>query len=332
NPEEIARLGVAVGDRVRIERAGDVIPQVAEVVEKGAENERNDRGGDGSRQQSDHYEFPERCPVCDSPVERDGPVAFCTGGLACEAQLERAIGHYATRRGLDIEGLGEERIEQLREAGLLDSLPDLYRLDREALADLDGWGETSADNLLREVEDAREPPLGDFLSALSIPSVGYATARNLAREFGEIDALPLSPDADFDAFEERLETVDDVGPTVARTVREFFESEENRAVLADLLSEVDPQPATVDDAGDALDGLTFVFTGSMSITRSEAEELVQSRGANATGSVSGNTDYLVAGESPGGTKLDDAEANDVPVIDEDEFRELLEERGVDYSA
>ncbi|MFC4359412.1 NAD-dependent DNA ligase LigA [Halobium salinum] len=336
NPEEIARLGVAVGDTVRVKRAGDVIPQVAEVVEKGESHDRED--GEGSEDgpdgpENDHYAFPEHCPVCDSPVERDGPVAFCTGGLACDAQLERAIGHYATRRGLDIEGLGEERIEQLRDAGLLDSLPALYRLGREELADLEGWGETSADNLLREVEDAREPPLGDFLSALSIPSVGYSTANNLAREFERIEAFPLDADADFDAFEGRLQTVPDVGPTVARTVREFFESEENRAVLNDLLGEVDPQPVDVDEGtADALDGLTFVFTGSLSMSRSDAQELVRSYGANATGSVSGNTDYLVVGENPGQTKRDDAEANDVPVIDEDEFRELLEERGVEYPA
>jgi DNA ligase (NAD+) len=329
NPEEIERLGVAVDDRVRVKRAGDVIPQVAEVVEKGGEGGE----GDGAPGSDSHFEFPERCPVCDSPVERDGPVAFCTGGLACDAQLERAVVHYASRSGLDIEGLGEERVEGLRAVGLLDSLPSLYRLEPEDLVELEGWGEKSAENLVGEVETAHEPPLDEFLSALSIPSVGASTARNVAREFERIEAFPLSADADFDAFEERLQEVPDVGPTVARTVREFFESEENRRVLTELLEEVDPQPVETeaDDAG-ALDGETFVFTGSLSVSRSEAEDLVQAHGGTATASVSGNTDYLVVGESPGRRKRDDAEAEDVPRIDEAAFRELLAEAGVEYPA
>jgi len=313
NPAEIADLGVAVGDRVRITRAGDVIPYVEEVVEKG-------ENADG------HFEFPETCPVCGSPVERDGPLAFCSGGLTCDAQLERTIVHYASRSGLDVEGVGPERVEQLVDAGLVEGLADLYRLDREALVDLERWGEKSAENLLDELEDAKHPPLADFLAALSIPKVGAATARSLARAFGTLDAV-------MDASTEDLRRVDDVGPAVAEVIRDFFAAAGNRAAIEDLRAVgVDPQPADAErpETGDALDGLTFVFTGSLSITRQEAQALVERHGGTATSSVSGNTDYLVVGEDAGRTKRDDAAENDVPTIDEDGFAALLDERGVDY--
>jgi DNA ligase (NAD+) len=308
NPDEIERLGVNVGDEVRIKRAGDVIPDVAEVVEK---------------RSAGTFDFPETCPVCGSPVDREGPLAFCTGGLTCEAQLVRAVDHYAMRGALDIEGLGGERVEQLVDAGLVESLPDLYRLERDELAELEGWGETSADNLVREIAAAKSPSLSNFLVGLGVPDVGGATARNLARAFGTLDAV-------IDASTEELEAVDDVGPTVAERIREFFANERNREAVAELRSlGVDPETEATAD-GDELDGLTFVFTGSLSVTRSEAQELVQSHGANATSSVSGNTDYLVAGEDPGQSKRDDADANDVPVLDEDEFAALLAEKGIDY--
>ena len=348
NPAEIARLGVGVGDRVRIERAGDVIPQVVEVVEDEAES---------------HFAFPDRCPACDSPVERDGPVAYCSGGLACPAQLERTIVHYASRGALDIEGLGEKSVAQLVEAGLVESLADLYRLEAEDLVDLDGWGETSAENLVAAIADAREPDLDDFLVGLSIPEVGGATARALAREFGSLEALlsaseatdgehedrggdtdaahatldefadtndASADDADADPFRARLETVPDVGPAVARAVAEFLRTESNRAAIDNLRSVgVDPQPVET-TGGDALDGLTFVFTGSLSVPRSDAAELVERHGGSATGSVSGATDYLVVGENPGTTKREDAAAEGVEELDEDEFAALLGEHGVDW--
>ena len=237
NPDEIDSLGVNVGDEVRVKRAGDVIPQVAEVV--------------ASR--SDHpYEFPTKCPACGSDVERDGPLAFCPNGLACPAQAERAVVHYASRGGLDIEGLGEESVEQLRESGLVETLPDLYRLPdrRDDLADLEGWGETSADNLIREIEASTEPELADFLAALGIHEVGGATARNLARHFGTFEAVRTAGEAD-------LVAVEDIGETVAHTVRDFFETEQNAAVIDDLLQLGDPQPADT-ETGDALDGLTLL--------------------------------------------------------------------------
>jgi len=297
---------------VRIKRAGDVIPDVVEVVEG---------NGDG------HFEFPGRCPACDSVVERDGPMAFCTGGLTCPAQRERSIEHYASREGLDIEGLGEKAVAQLLAAGLIADAADLYELTVAELADLERWGETSATNLVDELDAAREPPLADFLTALGIPDVGGVTARNLASEFGDFEAIrTAADDGDTDAFE----AVPDVGPTVAASIVDFFESEGNREVIERLLTHVDPQPAD-QSAGDALDGLTFVFTGSLDgMTRGDAQDIVERHGGSATSSVSGDTDFLVVGDNPGQTKRDDAEGEGVPQLDGREaFEAKLREYGVD---
>lgn len=310
NPEEIAEMNVNVGDEVKIERAGDVIPYVAEVTQKQSEG---------------HYEFPDHCPVCDSAVEFDGPMAYCTGGLACTAQLVRAVQYYASDDGLDIEGLGGERVEQLVEAGLLeDSLADLYRIEEEDLRELEGWGEKSAENLLGELDASKHPRLHEFLSALGIPKVGPATAADLERDFEDFEAIRA-------ATEEELEQVDGIGPKVAAQITEFFASEQNERAIDDLLEAVGPlETPDETETGDELEGLTFVFTGSLSVTRSEAQELVEDHGANATSSVSGNTDYLVTGDSPGASKLDDAEDEDVSVLDEAEFEELLAENGIEW--
>jgi DNA ligase (NAD+) len=337
NPAEVERLGVGVGDRVRVERAGDVIPQVVEVVE--------DRS-DG------HFRVPERCPACDSAVVRDGPVAHCSGGLACEAQLERTVVHYASRGALDVEGLGEKSVAQLVDAGLVGSLADLYRLEVDDLVDLEGWGERSAANLVAAIDDARTPALADFLVGLSIPEVGGATARNLAREFGSVEALLAASEADGadgsdpdhatldefvdggddegeDPFLARLRTVPDVGPAVARSVAGFLRTGANREAIDDLLA-VGVEPEPVEAGGEALDGLTVVFTGSLSVSRDEAEALVERHGGRATGSVSGATDYLVVGEDPGTAKREDAAAEGVPELDEAGFADLLGARGVDW--
>jgi DNA ligase (NAD+) len=308
NPAEIERLGVDVGDRVRVQRAGDVIPQVVEVLET----------DDGSTTVT----FPDTCPVCDSPVERDGPLAFCTGGLACPAQLERAIEHYASRDALDIEGLGEERVEQLMDAGLVETLPDLYELGRAELAALEGWGTRSAENLLEELEAAREPTLADFLVGIGVPQVGPSTARALARHFGTFEGIR-------DATEPELQDVGDVGPTVAAEIRGFFDSERNAAIIDELLAHVEPQAAET-AAGDELDGLTVVFTGALEkYTREEAQTLVERHGGSATSSVSGNTDYLVLGENPGQTKQADADERGVELLEEADFDALLAERGIE---
>ncbi|WP_160134356.1 NAD-dependent DNA ligase LigA [Halococcus salsus] len=309
NPGELEALGANVGDRVRLKRAGDVIPYVVEVVED---------GGEGT------FAFPDYCPQCESAIERDGPLAFCTGGISCPAQLQRALEHYASRGGLDIEGLGEERIEQLLETDLVESIPDLYDLRTADLAALDGWGEKSAENLRTELDASKTPALSEFITALGVPEVGSTTATALARTFGDLDSV-------MDASEDDLQAVPDIGPRVANEVHEFFESERNRETIAGLRERgVEPETAATEAGGDELDGLTFVFTGALAdSTREEAEALVERHGANSTGSVSGNTDYLVVGDEPGQTKRDDAAAEDVPELTESEFVDLLDEYGIE---
>jgi DNA ligase (NAD+) len=307
NPEQIAELGVSVGDTVRLKRAGDVIPYVETVID-----------GDGE----DWFDFPDRCPVCDSPVEREGPLAFCTGGIACPAQLRRAIRHYASRSGLDIEGLGEKTVDQLIDAGLVEELPDLYTLSKRELTALDGWGETSARNLLSELEASKRPSLSDFLSALGVPGVGQTTASDIARHFGTFDAI-------LEASETELQQLDGIGPKTAAEIRTFFGSDRNREIVAELREQgVDPQSAEAAD--ETLEGMTFVFTGALEeMTREEARELIERHGGSATTSVSGNTDYLVVGADPGQSKREDAEEHGVPTIDPDEFEELLAEYGIE---
>ncbi|MFB6162563.1 MAG: NAD-dependent DNA ligase LigA [Halococcoides sp.] len=310
NPSEIESLGVAVGDEVEVLRAGDVIPSVEEVT---------DSASDG------HFEFPDTCPVCGTPIERDGPLAFCPAGLACEAQLEEAIVHYGSREGLDIEGLGEESVTQLLEAGLIESLPDLYELSPFELTTLEGWGQQSAGNLVREIQASQEPPLAAFLAGLTIPDVGPTTARNLAHEFETIDALRETAES---GDKKALEAVPDIGPEVADSIVTFFQTDATADTLDRLLDHVDPQPP--DATGDAFEGQTFVFTGSLSgASRSEVESVVESAGGRATGSVSSNTDYLVVGEDPGQRKREAADEHGVPTLDPGEFAALCRERGVE---
>lgn len=306
NRSEIAELGVAIGDRVRVQRAGDVIPYVAEVTESNSDG---------------HFLFPETCPVCGSPVEHDGPLSYCTGGLACEAQLQRAIEHYASDRGLDIEGLGPETVQEFVEEGLVNRLADLYEISESDLVSLDGWGQRSAEKLVAEIEANRSPPLADFLSAIGIPEVGPTVAADIARHFGSMDAV-------LQASQDDLQTVEGVGPKVAEEVRGFLTSDENRAAIEALREFVDIQTAET-AVGDELDELTVVFTGSVEgWTRAELEDLVESHGGRATGSVSGNTDYLVVGENPGTSKRSDAETAGVPEVSPTEFFDILAEHGI----
>ncbi|WP_438267286.1 NAD-dependent DNA ligase LigA [Halorubellus salinus] len=311
NFDEVEALGVGVGDVVRVQRAGDVIPYVDEVVE---------RNSDGP------YELPESCPVCGSVVEREGPIAYCTGGLGCPAQLRRSVEYYGSEKGLDVEGLGEETVAQLVDAGLVeDGVADLYELTEDDLAALEGWGERSAEKLVAELDATREPALADFLAALGIQEVGPELADRLARHFETFDALRAAAAND---DREALTAVDGVGDAVATQLVDFFASEANAAVLDDLLVHVSPLEAE-GVAGEELEGLTFVFTGSLSAARSAFEDVVEAHGGSATGSVSGNTDYLVVGDSPGASKTSDAETEGVPTLDETELREFLTDHGVD---
>jgi len=308
NRDEIQRLGVKIGDTVIVRRAGDVIPQIVSVVrDKRPKNARD-------------IEFPERCPVCASPVEvaPGEAVARCDGGLICPAQRKQAIKHFASRKALDIEGLGDKLVEQLVDRNAVQAVADLYHLSKDDLTALERMGDKSADNLLQALEDSKQTSLAKFIFALGIREVGEATARALAQYFGSLDEL-----AKADA--EQLQKVDDVGPVVAHFVAEFFEQTHNREAVESLRKAGVSwsEQAPVDRDALPLNGLTYVLTGSLEqLTRDQAKERLQALGAKVAGSVSKKTDYLVAG--PGaGSKLKKAEELDVDILDEQGLLALL---------
>ncbi|MDH3925941.1 MAG: NAD-dependent DNA ligase LigA [Xanthomonadales bacterium] len=311
NLDEIRRKDVRAGDWVIVRRAGDVIPEVARVVIERRQGE------------PEPFEMPRCCPVCGSAVERDeGEAAFrCTGGLFCGAQRIRSIQHFASRRALDIEGLGEKLVVQLVESGLVTSIADLYRLNREQLIELERMGQKSANNLLAELEKSKNPGLDRLLYALGIREVGEVTARSLARHFGSLEALAA-------AAEEELTEVADVGPVVARHVHAFFHEPHNIDVIAEL-EQAGMRWQTVEEAaGDQpLSGQSWVLTGTLSMPRARAKTLLESLGARVTGSVSSRTSVVLAGEAAG-SKLRKAEKLGVDVVDEEAFRDLLQSHGV----
>jgi DNA ligase (NAD+) len=312
NEEEVERKDVRPGDTVRIFRAGDVIPEVAERIKE------------PGKKRGKKFSMPARCPSCGNSVVREGAYVLCPAGLACPAQRIGRIIHYASRDALDIDTLGEKNVGKLVAKGLVKNLPDLYRLDEEQLASLDGFAAKSAAKLHKAIQVTKEPPLERFLYALGIRNVGEHVAQVLARQFGSLEKLK-------NAGRDELEGIDEIGPEIAQSVSNFFHEEENRDILEELENlgfqpkAVKPQQSK-ESGNNALEGLTFVFTGELSgYTRREAEERVESLGGRASSSVSGNTDYLVAGEEPG-SKLDEAKEKDVKILNEDQFEELLEEK------
>ena len=310
NLDEIRRKDVRVGDWVVVRRAGDVIPEVARVVMERREGE------------PAPFEMPSECPVCGSEVEREeGEAVFrCTGGLVCAAQRVRSIQHFASRKAMDIEGLGDKLIDQLTETGLVHSVADLYSLDREQLAGLERMGEKSADKLLAQLERSKNPDLGRFLFALGIREVGEVTAASLARHFGALDRIES-------ASEEDLLDVPDVGPIVAGHVHAFFREEHNLEVLRQLeAAGVRWQAVEAPQGEQPLAGQTWVLTGALGMPRARAKGLLESLGARVTGSVSAKTDVLLAGEAAG-SKLTKAEKLGVEIIDEAAFITLMETHG-----
>ncbi len=307
NADEIARLGVRIGDSVVIRRAGDVIPQLVRVIEE--------------RRPSDTREilFPSRCPVCDSEIERlEGEVvARCSGGLYCAAQRKEALKHFASRRAMDIDGLGEKLIEALIERDWVKTPADLFRLDAERLATLPRMAQKSSENLVAALDKARQTTLPRFIFALGIREVGEATAANLARHFGTLDALMAAGQAE-------LEAVADVGPIVAAHVHTFFRQAHNRDTIEALRDQgVTWAEETVGERPQPLAGQTWVLTGSLeSMTRDEGKERLQALGAKVAGSVSKKTAAVVAGEAAG-SKLAKAQSLGVEVLDEAAFLERL---------
>ena len=313
NRDEIKRLGLRIGDRVRIQRAGDVIPQVVENLTR-----------DEPRPP---YVFPDHCPECGSEaVAEEGEVDVrCTGGLICPAQRFERLRHFVSRGALDIEGLGEKSIAEFMELGWLNSPADIFRLHnhREELLGREGWKEKSVDNLLGAIEAKRQPDGPRFLFGLGIRHVGIVTARDLLKCFGAIEELRRA--ALSEGGEAELSSVQGVGPVVAEALVDFFHEPHNREALDDLLSEVSPQPFVSDAKQTEWSGKTIVFTGSLeTMSRDEAKAQAERLGARAAGSVSGKTDLVVAG--PGaGSKLKKAEELGIRVVNEAEWAKIVAE-------
>jgi DNA ligase (NAD+) len=309
NFDFIAEKDIRVGDRVFVKRAGEVIPYVIGPVD------------DARTGQEREYQRPERCPSCGERLEQiQGEVAVRCVNAGCPAQLVRNVEHFASRGAMDIEGLGIKIAEQLVDEGLLHDVADLYTLDRESLLELEGFAEKKAENLLGAIADSRDRSLDRVISALGISGVGGTLAATLAENFRDLEALA-------NASLENLESIEGIGPNIAQAIHDWFQVDGNQRLLSKLKAAgVWPQAQgqTAKEGPKRLRDLTFVITGTLAnLSRREAKELIESHGGHVTGSVSGNTNYLLLGESPG-SKLDKARELGVPQIDERTLREMIE--------
>ncbi|OIR03005.1 DNA ligase [mine drainage metagenome] len=314
NQDEIARKDVRIGDTVIVRRAGDVIPEVVAVVPELRPHE------------AQRYDLLAAighvCPVCGSRVEQpqDEIILRCTGGLYCPAQRKRSLSHFASRLALDIEGLGEKLVGQLVDAGIVRTPADLYRLDPSVLSGLERMGEKSAANLLAAIDKSKETTLSRFIYALGIRNVGEATAKDLARHFGKLQPLLTADEA-------QLMRVPEIGPVVAASIRHFLAEAHNLDVIAQLLAAGVhwPDSAAAPAATSRIAGRRFVLTGTLpSLSREEAKEMIETRGGRVAGSVSNNTDFVVAG-SDAGSKLEKARQLGVAIIDEAQLLEIMEQ-------
>ncbi|PKO83596.1 MAG: DNA ligase [Betaproteobacteria bacterium HGW-Betaproteobacteria-11] len=317
NEAEVRRKDVRVGDTVIVRRAGDVIPEVVAVVME----RRPMKDLFGGEPLHPGFELPKTCPVCGSAVERpaDEAIARCTGGLFCPAQRKQALLHFASRRAMDIEGLGEKLVEQLVDNAIIKTPAGLYRLGIPALAHLDRMAEKSASNILAAIERSKATTLARFIYALGIRNVGEATAKDLARYFGTLEVL-------LRASETELQQAPEVGPVVAASIAHFLAEPHNVEVIEQLCAAGVRWPAGEPATRLAipLAGKTFVLTGTLpTLTRDEAKDRIEALGGKVAGSVSKKTDYLVAGADPG-SKFDKARELGIPVLDEIQLKELLE--------
>jgi DNA ligase (NAD+) len=306
NEDEIARLGVEIGDTVLVERSGDVIPKVVRVVKQ----------GDDRRP----FRMPKLCPVCGGEIVREeGEAASRCINTNCPARLKESISHFAARGVMDIDGMGDVLVDQLVTRGMVQSVADIYGLTLEQLMDLDRMGQKSAEKVLRNVDASRKQPLPRVLNGLGIPFVGERTAQLLAETFGSMDAIA-------DADEETLQQADEVGPKVSQSIRQFFHEPRNRELMERLRQAglIFEHAVKEKKSAGRLAGKVFVLTGSLpTLTREDAKQRIEAAGGKVTGSVSKKTDYVVAGDDPG-SKLDKANSLGVPVIGEPELIALLQ--------
>jgi DNA ligase (NAD+) len=306
NMDEVKRKDIHVGDTVIVRRAGDVIPEVVSVVIK------------SRPQQVKKIVLPKHCPVCHSNIEQiEGEaVARCTGGLFCPAQRKETIKHFAARRAMDIEGLGDKLVEQLVDVSLIHSAADIYDLTQDQLENLERMGEKSALNLLEQIEKSKTTTLARFLYALGIREVGEATAKQLALYFKTLPALQK-------ASEEELQTVPDVGPVVAAHIAHFFQEDHNQEIINKLMNANVHWPEVKESKNLPLLGKTFVITGSLSeMSRDQAKEILEKLGAKVAGSVSAKTTYVVVGEDPG-SKYEKAKELGVEILEDEMFKQFL---------
>ena len=310
NREEVARKDIREGDLVRVQRAGDVIPQVVERV------------AETGRRRKKKFVMPEVCPSCDTPVFERGPFTVCPNHFGCTSQLAGSLQHFGSREALDIEGLGGESAKLFVHEGLVTQLADLFDLKPEPITRLEGFAQKSAEKLVENIRAASNTELRRFLYGLGVPEVGVTVARDLAKHFASMDAI-------LSASEEALIEVEGVGPKMAAQITQFFRDQRNRSAIDQLLDGRVTIEATEAPTSDAvLDGLKIVFTGGLEqLSRGEAKDLVQSLGGRAVSSVTKATDYVVAGADPG-SKFDKAKELGVTTFTEKEFLEFLRSRGV----
>ncbi|MFP3855199.1 MAG: NAD-dependent DNA ligase LigA [Anaerolineales bacterium] len=308
NVQQLKEKDIRPGDRVRVQRAGDVIP---EVVERIAE--------EGEQRQAP-FELPETCPSCGTELVRQGPFLRCPNSYDCPAQLAGRLEHFASREALDISGIGEETAQLLVDQELVANLPDLFELKVEDIEQLEGFGQKSAQQLNEAMEEARRVELRRFLYGLGIPEVGTTVARDLANHFGSMESL-------LEASADEIRQVSGIGGMMSEVIHDFFQDEQSRKMIRELMAELELVVPEVPEET-PLEGLKFVFTGGLeSWTRQEAKDLVERHGGDATSSVSSETNYVVVGEDPG-SKLDQAQQEGVETLDEQAFKELLKGKGV----
>jgi DNA ligase (NAD+) len=307
NEDEVRKKDARPGDKVKVARAGDVIPEVVKRVRKKGRK----RGG--------RFRMPKKCPSCGTGVFREGAYYFCPSGLSCKAQLTGRVIHFASREAMNIEHLGEETVRELVDREMVEDMADIYDLDVEQIKKLEGFADKSAGKLKKSIDSSRKARLDRFLFALGIHHVGKHMSRVLARRYGRLDNIRKAGLRD-------LKRTPEVGDEIARSVKEFFEQKDNLRIISRLENagfRIEKMPRRIKKKG--IKGKTFVFTGELEgYTRAEAKEAVESLGGRATSSVSDNTDYVVVGEDPG-SKLDEAGKRHVKTLKEKEFSKMVEQ-------